>query len=435
MHKGSSGSTSTAAVVPQQLPALNVTTNALTPEQRQACQKYFDELKKTTSCHNCGRLGHWQGECPDLSEAERLEARQNRRLRSSTTSLSRAFSAVDTTSDLPIPEATHTGFMAYECSPTLATEPLGDHSYNSRHHIWYVDIAASSHMTGHRDWFVTYTKFLDSYWPIQGITPEPMYAAGVGNISIERLINGRWLLGHIDGVLHVPGLATNLFSITKAAHKNVQTTFSLHGYTMICQGATVLQGTLQNSLYELQLRIISPNVETALVAASFRPATVAESRQSLQTWHARLCHINYESIKLLVHRELAHGIELLEDTPTDTSCAGCSYGKQHRTPFPVNLVRATATHPGALIHADIMGPMDTKSVGGAFYILLLKDDATGYRIVFCLKHKFDALSALQQAFRQVLRDTGYHVRVLRCDRGGEFISKRAKQFFDDQLIR
>lgn len=153
---------------------------------------------------------------------------------------------------------------------------------SSRQLIWYADSAASSHMIGHRDWFTTYTKFLDTYWPIQGITPEPMYAAGIGDITIQQLINGSWLPGHIDGVLQVPDLATNLFSITKAARKNIQTTFSLHGCIMSYQGAILLQGTLQNSLYELQLRVINPHVETALISASFRPTTVAESRKSLQ---------------------------------------------------------------------------------------------------------------------------------------------------------
>lgn len=54
MHKGSSSSS-----LPSASATLQVTTPILTPEQRPAHQRYFDELKKTTSCHNCGRSGHW----------------------------------------------------------------------------------------------------------------------------------------------------------------------------------------------------------------------------------------------------------------------------------------------------------------------------------------------------------------------------------------
>lgn len=236
-----------------------------------------------------------------------------------------------------------------------------------------------------------------------------MYAAGIGTIAIEQLINGRWQPGYIESVLYVPHIGSNLFSITKAAKKEFLTIFSSHGCIMTSNGVTVLQSTLQNNLYELQLRVVSLPTDNALVAASFHLATTAEAQQSLKVWHACLCHINIASIKQLVRKELADGIELLHDNTTDNFCEGCCYGKQHHTPFPVNPVKNIAATLCDLLHAHIMGPMDTKSIGGAFYCLNIKDDATGYRMAFCLKHKSDAPSALQQACRQVLRDTGYNV--------------------------
>lgn len=108
---------------------------------------------------------------------------------------------------------------------------------------------------------------------------------------------------------------------------------------MTSGGNIVFQGTLQKKLYKLQLRVVTPPTDNALVAASFRPATTAEARQSIKVSHARLCHLNVASIKLLVQHELANGIELLHDDTVDNFCEGCCYGKQHRTPFPVNPVR------------------------------------------------------------------------------------------------
>ena len=111
-------------------------------------------------------------------------------------------------------------------------------------------------------------------------------------------------------------------------------------------------------------------------------------------WHASLCYLNVASNKLLVRHELADGNELLHDDTADNLCKGCCYEKQQHTPFPVNLVRKFADHPRDLVHVDIMGPMDTGSIGGAFYYLIVKDDAIAYQIAFCLKHKSNALSAL-----------------------------------------
>jgi hypothetical protein len=52
-------------------PSLNPDGTTLTIEQRQTRQRYFDEMKKTTTCHHCRNPGHWKGECPLLSEGER----------------------------------------------------------------------------------------------------------------------------------------------------------------------------------------------------------------------------------------------------------------------------------------------------------------------------------------------------------------------------
>lgn len=176
---------------------------ALTPEQRQARQQYYNTLKKTTACHNCGQPGHWKGECPDLTEVEREELRRN--CRSSPrppplNSPSRSFPAVELSPALPAPDTTHTGFMAVEQFQPLTdfsslhfpTEPVSNSS------TWYADSAASSHMTRHCHWFTSYSAFPKQYWPVQGIAPLPIYAAGIGTIVIERLIDGRWLQGSLE---------------------------------------------------------------------------------------------------------------------------------------------------------------------------------------------------------------------------------------------
>lgn len=79
---------------------------------------------------------------------------------------------------------------------------------------WYADSAATRHMTGNRHWFSTYTTIPDGHWLVQGISAEPLYAHGIGTITIDRLVNGKWLPGHLTEVIHIPGLNNNLFSIT-----------------------------------------------------------------------------------------------------------------------------------------------------------------------------------------------------------------------------
>jgi hypothetical protein len=402
-------------------PSANPDGTQLTFEQRQARQRYFDDLKKTTACHHCNNPGHWKGECPLLSEEERQAYKKQpprQLLRSSSTPALQA-------SSLAEPDSYTFAFMA-----TLSELP-------SPSDVWYVDSAASRHMTGQRSWFTTFTDLPDLHWPVKGISAQPLHATGIGDIVISYLVNNLWKTAYLEQVLYVPGLDNNLFSVTRAAAKDIQTTCTSIGCTMSLRGVPILQALLHGMMYELQVQVIPPgHTSHALVSASFRPGTNIEERQPLDIWHNRLCHISYDAVKKLAHSNLIEGIQLLTNpSAPDPFCEGCCKGKQHRTLFPTKSIRTRASTLGDLLYVDLMGPIDPISVGGASYCLLIKDVATGYRLVFCNSKKSDTLACLQQAVRQVLRDTNQTIKTIRIDRGGEFVSKAAAQFYDLSLIR
>ena len=54
-----------------------------------------------------------------------------------------------------------------------------------------------------------------------------------------------------------------------------------------------------------------------------------------------------------------------------------------------------APEPGEIIHTDLCGPMETASVGGAKFFLLFKDEASGFRTVYFLKHKSDTFEYIK----------------------------------------
>ena len=54
-------------------------------------------------------------------------------------------------------------------------------------------------------------------------------------------------------------------------------------------------------------------------------------------------------------------------------CEACILGKQHRLPFNFeNSRRARA--PLELVHSDLVGPMQTTSIGGSTYFMTFIDD-------------------------------------------------------------
>ena len=71
-------------------------------------------------------------------------------------------------------------------------------------------------------------------------------------------------------------------------------------------------------------------------------------------WHKRFGHLNFQSLKLLYHKNMVHGLPTIEDR--DGTCEGCVLGKHHRQSFPKG-VAWRAKKVLELVHTDVCGPM------------------------------------------------------------------------------
>lgn len=60
----------------------------------------------------------------------------------------------------------------------------------------------------------------------------------------------------------------------------------------------------------------------------------------------------------------------------DSFCKSCIQGKLHRSPFPSEGTRR-AEKPLDLVHTDVCGKINTKSLGGAEYLLTFIDNIFG----------------------------------------------------------
>lgn len=125
-----------------------------------------------------------------------------------------------------------------------------------------------------------------------------------------------------------------------------------------CQGKEPPRG-----LYALKLRVLIPNESADVLMAE---------ENTMQLWHERLCHQNKQCVKGVLKR---HGIEV---SSSGNLCEGCLLGKQHRETFGTRKNRPIV--PGGLINADVCGPMQEISVGGARYFVCFKDDFSKFLI-------------------------------------------------------
>lgn len=88
-----------------------------------------------------------------------------------------------------------------------------------------------------------------------------------------------------------------------------------------------------------------------------------------------------------------------------------------------------------LVHADLCGPMSIESSSGSRYFLLFTDDYSRMSWVYFLKLKSNAFDHFMKFKALVEKENGCCIKVLRTDRGGEFISEEFNTFCEINGIR
>ncbi|GJX44922.1 zinc finger, CCHC-type containing protein [Tanacetum coccineum] len=148
-------------------------------------------------------------------------------------------------------------------------------------------------------------------------------------------------------------------------------------------------------------------------------------------WHARLGHLNFESLKSMAQRDLVYGIPAIKHTTQ--ICDVCLIGKHSRAPFPKK-AKARSTSPLDLVYGDLCGPISPPTPSGKKYIFLLVDDYSRYMWVYFLNTKdqaFDTFKEYKKTIENELRTT---LKMLRTDRGGEFTSNEFTQYCKENGI-
>jgi hypothetical protein len=126
------------------------------------------------------------------------------------------------------------------------------------------------------------------------------------------------------------------------------------------------------------------------------------------------------------------GIPLIQKP--DQVCQSCLVAKQTRSSFPRSALWR-ADEPLGLVHVDLCGPITPASVSGNKYFMLCVDDCTRWCSVFMLKSKDEAVNAFVKFKAQVENNCDDKIKVLRSDRGGEFLNGVLQSICDQAGIR
>jgi transposase InsO family protein len=136
-------------------------------------------------------------------------------------------------------------------------------------------------------------------------------------------------------------------------------------------------------------------------------------------WHQRYGHVNHNDLMMLQKKEMVEGLPMFKSEHVE--CEGCALGKQHREDFPMHIDKRKQEIL-ELVHTDVCGPMQTRSLGGAYYFLIFIDDITRYTWVYFMRNKSDVFEYFKEFKNMVEKQTGKSIKILRSDQGGEYTS-------------
>ncbi|CAL8107783.1 unnamed protein product [Prunus armeniaca] len=118
-------------------------------------------------------------------------------------------------------------------------------------------------------------------------------------------------------------------------------------------------------------------------------------------------------------------------------CGACQLGKQVKSAHK-SISYISTSQPLDLLHMDLVGPIQTESIGGKKYMLVLVDDFTRFTWVDFLREKSDAFKSFRGLCNKIqIEKNGSHVTVmrLRTDHGTEFENVSFAEYCEEKGIK
>ncbi|XP_062014830.1 uncharacterized protein LOC133731483 [Rosa rugosa] len=276
-----------------------------------------------------------------------------------------------------------------EATCLVALTALAD----KRRDFWYVDSGCSRHMTGDKVWF---SSFED-----ECTTGSVTFGDGSKASILARGTVNTPDIPNLKNVLYVEGLTSNLISVSHLANDYEDVWFNKQRCLVLNHKGEGIMG-------------------------------VRSTKKTFELWHRRLGHVNYQDMLKLSSKQCVRGMPALNGK-TDKLCGGCRIGKQTKAPHKV-VNSATTTKALELLLMDLMGSVQSESIGGKSYMLVVVDDFSRFTWVNFLKDKaetFESFKSLSQKMLIEKQSSNLCMVRVRYDNGIEFKNAAFTNYFNE----
>jgi transposase InsO family protein len=136
-------------------------------------------------------------------------------------------------------------------------------------------------------------------------------------------------------------------------------------------------------------------------------------------WHYRLGHLNFRDLNQMQRKRMVLGLPDIK-VPSEV-CEECVQAKQPKSSFSKDAERRTKDLL-EVVYSDVCGPLQVNSLGGNKYFVTFIDNHSRKLWTYLINKKSEVLEVFKRFKSLVERQSGFKIKVLRTDGGGEYMS-------------
>ena len=143
-------------------------------------------------------------------------------------------------------------------------------------------------------------------------------------------------------------------------------------------------------------------------------------------------HISPNTLKTYGPTALT-GMDLDASTTALDVCPGCKLSKSTHKPFSMSSTKRT-TQILEVVHSDLAGPMQTKSIQGSFYTATFINDHSKYAVVYIIHIKDQFVKVFKQFLMWAETQTSLKMCALHSNHGGKYMATQVQDLLNQKGI-
>ncbi|GJS01455.1 retrovirus-related pol polyprotein from transposon TNT 1-94 [Tanacetum coccineum] len=275
----------------------------------------------------------------------------------------------------------------------------------TNHGVWWIDTGATRHVYADKSMFHSF-RAVDNGQKLYMGNFATADIKGEGDVVLKMTSKKELKL---TNVLYVPEIRKNLVSGWLLNKFGFRLVFESDKFVLSKNQVYVGKGYAMNGMFKLNVMVVKNEINNSS----------AYLIESSNVWHARLEHVNFNSLRRLIKSNSIPNCHI----NSKYKCKTCVEAKLTRTSF--KSVKRT-TEPLDMIHTDICDLKSLPTKGGNKYFITFIDDCTKYCYVYLLKSKDEAIDKFVLYKTEVENQLGKKIKVVRSDRGGEYVAPFAE---------